>query len=294
MIFSNVHIWIDASRPQTLWAAVAPVVMGTALAFSDGLVHWPAALCALISAVLIQTGTNYSNDYYDYLKGTDNQDRIGPQRATQSGLVAPNVMRRAFIIAFSMAFFAGIFLIFRGGWPVLIIGILSILFGILYTGGPYPLGYHGLGDVFVLLFFGPVAVGGTYYVQTLELTNIAVYAGFSTGLLSVAILTVNNLRDSTTDQQSGKKTLTVRFGDTFARILYCGSVTTACLIPAVLVYFTGTHYYSLIAMGTPLFMLPSIRMMLNREAGVVLNKVLAATGKLLILYSIIFSAGWLI
>ena len=192
---SRLKIWITASRPKTLWAAFSPVIIGTAMAYGEGKVHWLSAFLAAVGAILIQIGTNFSNDYYDYFRGVDKKERLGPLRVTQAGLVKPETMKRATILIFSLAFISGLYLIYRGGWPVLIIGLLSILFGILYTAGPYPLGYNGLGDIFVLIFFGLVAVGGTYYVQALEINKLVLLAGLSPGLFSTAILTVNNLRD---------------------------------------------------------------------------------------------------
>ena len=294
MVSPTIKIWIEASRPKTLWAAVAPVTMGTALAQSDGMMYWPAAFFALLGAVLIQIGTNYANDYYDYLKGADSEGRLGPQRVTQAGLVKPEVMKRAFITTFALAFAAGIFLMLRGGLPIVAVGLLSIVFGILYTGGPYPLGYHGWGDIIVLIFFGPVAVGGTYYVQALELNEFVMLAGISPGLLSVAILTVNNLRDIDTDKKSGKKTLAVRCGKSFTQFQYIGTVLIACSVPLLLVGMTGEHYYSLAAIGAPFIFLRSILAVFNKNAGASLNKTLADTAKILIIFTMLFSAGWLV
>ena len=202
---SRVQIWIMAARPKTLWAAVAPVAMGIAMAADAGGMHIPAALAALFGAVMIQIGTNLANDYFDYRKGTDQPGRLGPTRVTQAGLVTPHAMRIAITVTFSLAVVAGAYLVWRGGWPIVAVGLLSILFGFLYTAGPYPLGYNGLGDIFVLIFFGPVAVGGTYYVQTLDINTAVLIAGLAPGLFSVAILTVNNLRDIGTDAEAGKK-----------------------------------------------------------------------------------------
>ncbi|MCH7783451.1 1,4-dihydroxy-2-naphthoate octaprenyltransferase, partial [candidate division KSB1 bacterium] len=185
---TKLNIWITASRPKTLWAAIAPVLIGTSMAAGDGMIHLPSALAALTAAVLIQIGANFANDYYDFQKGADNEQRIGPLRATQAGIVTPGAMKRAFILVFLLAFIMGIYLIWRGGLPIFVIGVVSILFGILYTGGPFPLGYLGLGDIAVLLFFGPVAVGGTYYVQALNINGLVIIAGFAPGLISGAIL----------------------------------------------------------------------------------------------------------
>ena len=157
--------WLIAIRPKTLGAAVAPVLIGTALAISDGMFHLLSCLLCFLASILIQIGTNFSNDYYDFLKGADTTERLGPKRVTQSGLLEPDAVKQLFIIVFGLAVLCGVFLVVRGGWPILLIGLLSIASGILYTGGPFPLAYHGFGDIFVLLFFGPIAVSGTYYAR---------------------------------------------------------------------------------------------------------------------------------
>ena len=187
--------WIMAFRPKTLSASIAPVFIGTAMAFGDGIQHFPTAIVCLFAALAIQIGTNIANDYYDFKKGADTKERIGPARVTQTGLIPPTTVKRAFIIAFSIAALLSIWLIARGGWPIALIGICAIASGIFYTAGPRPLGYMGLGDLFVLIFFGPVAVAGTYYVQSLEINMAVIFAGFAPGFISVAILTINNLRD---------------------------------------------------------------------------------------------------
>ena len=178
---STMEIWILAARPKTLWAAIAPVIIGTAIAYDSGAAAWLPALAALFGAVAIQIGTNLANDYFDYTKGTDAGNRLGPLRVTQAGLVKPKTMKLATVVAFLLASVAGAYLVWRGGWPILIIGVLSILSGVFYTAGPYPLGYNGLGDIFVLIFFGPVAVGGTYYVQTLSIDWTVLVAGLAPG-----------------------------------------------------------------------------------------------------------------
>jgi 1,4-dihydroxy-2-naphthoate octaprenyltransferase len=294
MQVSRIKIWITASRPKTLWAAFSPVIIGTAMAYGEGKVHWLSAFLAAVGAVLIQIGTNFSNDYYDYFRGVDKKERLGPLRVTQAGLVKPETMKRATILIFSLAFISGLYLIYRGGWPVLIIGLLSILFGILYTAGPYPLGYNGLGDIFVLIFFGLVAVGGTYYVQALEINKLVLLAGLSPGLFSTAILTVNNLRDIYTDKKAGKKTLAVRFGEDFARLEYLISVVIACLIPLILYFITGSHLYALAASLVFLAAIPPIRTVYEQKPGKIFNQVLATTGRLLFLYSLLFSIGWIL
>lgn len=291
---SKLKIWALAARPKTLWASISPVIIGTALAYEDGKAHWLSAFIALFGAVLIQIGTNFANDYFDHTRGADTQERLGPQRMTQAGLVTPFAMKIAFLIVFALAFISGLYLIWRCGWPIFIVGALSIIFGILYTAGPYPLGYKGLADLFVLIFFGPVAVGGTYYVQALEINPIVILAGFSPGLISTAILTVNNLRDIETDKKAGKLTLAVRFGETFARFEYLISLFIACLIPIGLWYLTGSHFYSIASVFIIIMAAPAIKTIFSHIDGPALNKVLADTGKLLLLYSALFSAGWII
>ncbi len=292
--FSGFRVWLLASRPKTLPAAISPVIIGTAMAFYDGRLHILSALLAAAGALLIQIGTNFANDYFDFFKGVDDKDRLGPLRATQAGLVDPQKMKRAFIIVFLSASLAGGYLVYRGGWPVVIIGALSILCGIAYTGGPYPLGYNGLGDLFVLIFFGPVAVGGTYYVQALEINRIVLLAGLAPGLLSVAILTVNNLRDIYTDKKAGKKTLPVRFGENFARWEYLLCLILSCLIIIPLILQTRAHFLSLSVFIILLPAVPSIKIIFKIKPGIIFNKVLAGTGQLLFIYSILFSIGWIL
>ncbi len=295
MTKQTIKIWFEASRPKTLWAAVAPVLIGSAMAYSDGKIHLLSACVALLGAMLIQIGTNFANDYFDFKKGVDTKDRLGPVRATGAGLVKPLNMRNAFILVFFMAFLVGIYLIDRAGWPIFVIGILSIIFGILYTGGPYPLGYNGLGDIFVLIFFGPVAVGGTYYVQALDITWPVVLAGLSPGLISTALLTVNNLRDIHTDRRAGKRTLAVRFGVLFTRMEYLIAILVAsCIVPLILLYMEPHHPYILAGLFVFLFALPSIKAVFLNEINAELNIVLGRTGKILLLYSIIFSLGWIL
>ncbi len=287
-------IWLQAARPKTLWAAVAPVLIGTVMAWSDNRFDGLIALLTFAATILIQIGTNFANDYYDFIKGADTGDRIGPQRITQSGLVEPRTTFIAFSLLFTLAFVCGLYLIYTGGWPILVIGILSIAFGILYTGGPYPLGYNGLGDLFVLIFFGPVAVAGTYYLQAHTITWPVFLAGFSPGLLSTALLTVNNLRDIHTDKKAGKRTLAVRFGAGFARWEYLFSVMLACTMPVFLLLLTRDHPFSLATLLILGIAIPMVRSVFSMEIGPGLNEILGKTGRLLFIYSVVFSIGWLI
>ncbi len=287
------NTWLLASRPKTLFAAISPVLIGTVMAVGDGKVHWPAALAALLGAIFIQIGTNFANDYADFFKGADTHERLGPTRATQAGMVTPTTMRNATILAFGLAVLVGIYLVWRGGVPIVAIGVLSILAGLLYTAGPYPLAYIGAADLFVLVFFGPVAVGGTYYVQALTITPTVLIVGLAPGLFSMAILTVNNLRDVEQDRAANKRTPVVRFGRVFARAEYLFCITLACLIP-VLLYTRGmAPAWSMLTLAVLIPALPALRSVFV-DQGRVLNKTLALTGQLLLLYSVVFGVGWLV
>jgi len=270
------------------------VVVGSAIAFEQGSAHWTSAVLAAVGALGIQIGTNLVNDYADFHRGADTDDRKGPTRVTQSGLLTPRTVLAGTAVAFGVALVAGIYLIARGGWPILLVGTLSIISGILYTAGPKPLGYLGLGDLFVLLFFGPVAVAGTHYVQALSLSWTAVIAGLGPGLLSVALLSVNNLRDVDEDSKAGKRTLAVRFGERFARWEYVTSVFAAALVPVGLFAWTGDHPWSMLAGVMLALAFPVFRQVLGGIHGAALNPLLGFTGRLSIIYSLVFSFTWLI
>lgn len=290
---SRLAVWVMASRPKTLWAAVGPVLMGSAMAYEVDGFHWLSALMAALGAIMIQIGTNFANDYFDFKKGADQGNRLGPTRVTQAGLVTPNAMKKAIIVAFAIALLIGCYLVWRGGWPIVGIGLFSILFGLLYTAGPYPLGYNGLGDIFVLIFFGPIAVGGTYYVQTLNIEPEILIMGLAPGLFSVAILTVNNLRDLSSDREAGKRTLAVRFGASFARWEYALSIIVASLLPLLLYMINGTHIYASSTILLLFVAAPSIKKVFSLIDAPELNDILASTGKMLLLYSLVFACGWL-
>lgn len=290
----TLETWIMAFRPKTLSASIAPVFIGTAMAFGDGIHHFPTALVCLLAAVAIQIGTNIANDYYDFKKGADTAERIGPTRVTQAGLIKPSTMRLAFIASFTIAALASILLVYRGGWPIAVIGILSIVSGIFYTAGPRPLGYMGLGDLFVLIFFGPVAVGGTYYAQSLEMNMAVLLAGFAPGFISVAILTINNLRDMRSDEKTGKHTLAVRFGRSFTISEYLFAIIIASLIPVFIYWLIEDHIAILACSALIIIAIPVIKTVCEKSDGPSLNKALAQTGKLLMVYSLIFSLGWVL
>lgn len=283
--------WLRAARPQTLAAALVPVMTGAALAYGDGLFRWDTSLVALFCAFGIQVGTNFANDYFDFIKGADTPDRIGFERATASGLIQPRQMRRAVIIVMLISFIAGLYLVWVGGWIILVVGLLSLLFGILYTGGPYPLGYNGLGDIFVFIFFGIVAVTATYYVNALHWSMDSLIASFPIGALCVNILVVNNLRDVEQDAVSGKRTLGVMFGENWLKAEYILMVAMAYLVPFFM-YF-GYGYPKTIflpALSLP-FAALLVRQILFNQDKRLLNKTLERTSQLMILYGVLFAAG---
>ena len=264
------------------------------MAFEAEKGHLFSALAALLGALLIQIGTNLSNDYFDFVKGADTEERLGPARATQAGWIRPEIILRSSLLVFAAAVIIGIFLVLRGGWPIVLIGIASVICGILYTGGPYPLAYLGLGEIFVVIFFGPVATLGTYYVQALEFSKEVFIAGLAPGLLSTALIAVNNLRDIPTDIKARKRTLAVRFGYRFARIEYTLCILGGLFIPLFLVVMLKDHWFSLIASFALIPAFFPIRDVVSGISGEMLNETLAKTGKVLLIFSILFSAGWLI
>ena len=285
-------VWLMAARPKTLPAGIVPVVVAGAIAYGDGGFHAWSFLAALFGSIMIQVGANYANDLFDFMKRTDTSERIGPIRVTQAGLATPRQTAIAAIIVFSLAAAAGLFLVYRGGWPIAIIGLASIACGILYTAGPVALGYIGVADIFVLIFFGPVALAGTYYVQTLHMSWEIILAGVPFGMISTAILTVNNLRDAESDRRGGKKTLAVRFGRTFARFEYLLMLLGAAAL-AVIIALGVKRTLLLLSIVYLLPAVPVMKDVFTTTDGEKLNGALAATGRLLIIYGLLFGAGWL-
>ena len=286
----NLSAWILAARPKTLLASFCPVAIGTSMALLDGQFHLPALAAAFTGAVTIQIGTNYCNDYFDYFQGADTEDRKGPTRAVQAGLISPRAMLVGTVLMFAIAAVATLYLVYRAGWPFLVIGATSILFGVLYTAGRYSLAYVGLGDPFVLLFFGPVAVTGTYYVQSLKFSWPVVVAGLAPGLLATGLLVVNNLRDIDEDRAANKRTLAVRFGKRFSRVQYTACVMIAALIPLVLCYQFQLPSRVLAA---SLVALPGYLVIRRvwKSDGRHLKSSLGMTAGLLLLYTVLFCAG---
>tara|TARA_Y100000994_G_scaffold63243_1_gene51420 strand:- start:2857 stop:3723 length:867 start_codon:yes stop_codon:yes gene_type:complete len=282
--------WVIASRPKTMTAAIAPVLLGSALAYYEGAFDIITFFVILITACLIQIGTNLTNDLFDYIKGADNNDRLGPKRAMQAGLILEPEMKRAIFIVFSLSICFGFYLALLGGWIIVGIGLLSILFAILYTGGPYPLAYNGLGDIFVFIFFGLIAVSGTYYLYTDYFSINSFILGSSAGCLATAILVVNNLRDVDNDKEYGKNTLAVYFGKKFTQFEYLLLMIIVYTIPIYISIDLGNKASIYIVY----FTLPiCIRLIIDvfYKKNSMLNETLEATAKLLLLYSLLFSFG---
>jgi 1,4-dihydroxy-2-naphthoate octaprenyltransferase len=293
---SSVRIWLMAARPRTLPAAVAPVLVGTALAATEDQFHWLRFVMAMLGALFIQVGTNLSNDYSDARRGADTEDRLGPVRVTAGGLVPPRQVLVATYVAFGLAVLAGAYLIATAGWELLLVGAASILAGVLYTGGPKPYGYEGLGEVFVFLFFGLVAVGGSYFAQTEQMEWEALALSVPVGLLAAALLVVNNVRDLETDRRAGKRTLAVRLGRPRARTLYAAMVYLAFVIAQV-PWIVGSDelspWLALPLVAIPLAA-PVVRIVRSRTDGPSLNAALGRTGMLQLVFCVLLSAGILL
>jgi len=290
---SPLHIWLMAARPRTLPAAVAPVLVGTSLAATEGAFEVLTFVAAMLGAVFIQIGTNLSNDYSDARRGADTEDRLGPVRVTAGGLVPPRQVLVATYVAFGLAVLAGAYLIATAGWELLLVGAASILAGVLYTGGPRPYGYEGLGEVFVFLFFGVVAVAGSYFAQVERLTWEAFVLAVPVGLLASAILVVNNVRDLETDRRAGKRTLAVRLGRPRARTLYAAMVLGAFACAPV-PWLAGSDELSawlLLPSGALPLAFPVARTVRTRTDGPSLNRALAGTGMLQLVFCTLLSAG---
>lgn len=280
-----IRAWVLASRPKTLAAAVSPVIIGTGLALAETRrIDWRWVACALFGAIFIQIGTNFVNDALDFKKGADTTERLGPLRVTQAGLLTAEAVLRGAVICFAIAALFGVPLIVRGGWPLLIIGLASIAAAYAYTGGPYPLAYHGLGELFVMIFFGLIAVGGTFYVLTLHYTVSAFLAGVAAGSLSIVLLAINNLRDIVSDRASNKRTVAVRIGERGAR----AEIAIAILLPYLMAALIGPKYL-LVLLSLPLALL--LLRAVFRSSGAALNRCLAMAGALQWAFSLLFLIG---
>ena len=298
------NLWIEAARPQTLIASISPVLLGTIIgldahqlpyylnqytSFPRQGFHPLIFLSSLLFALCIQIGTNFANDYIDFMKGADTLDRKGPRRLVQSGLISINKMRKATIGVFVVAGIIGAYLTIVGGWQVGILALCAIIFGYIYTGGPFPLGYLGLGDLFVLIFFGPVAVASVSFLQTGLISKVAIFAGFGPGLISTALIAMNNVRDISGDTHVNKKTLPVRFGKKFGiwEIIIC--LIGSCLVPIFLGVFLKNYFFSLISITNFIFVFPIIRSILKEDK---LSPLFPRIGKMFIFYTLLFTLSW--
>ena len=289
---SHLRLWLLAARPRTLPAAVAPVLVGTALAGSEDVFRALPFVAALIGSIFIQIGTTLSNDYSDARRGADTEDRLGPVRVTAGGLMPPRRVLIGTYIAFGVAVAAGLYLAAVAGWELLLVGVASILAGVLYTGGPRPYGYEGLGEFFVFFFFGVVAVVGSYFVQTEELRWEAFALGVPVGLLAAAILVVNNVRDVDTDRRAGKRTRAVKLGRERARLLFTAMIVTSFVVPPLLV--PALSPWVLLALLALPLAPPLIRTVATRTDGPALNAALGGAGRLLAAYSLLLAVGVLL
>lgn len=285
--------WWLAARPKTLPAAIAPVIAGSAVALHEGGFYLPAALAALITALLLQIAANFANDAIDFKKGTDTSDRTGPMRVTAGGILSPDAVIRATVMILVLAAISGLYLVWRGGWPFLLLGVAAIVCAVAYTGGPFPISYLGLGEVFVFIFFGFVAVAGTAYVQTLHLTWLALGVSVPLGVLAVGILIINNLRDIPTDTAAGKRTLAVRMGTRNTQYEY-GAMLLIAMEAPLSFYFAGWLNWSwaLTILAWPVFY--RLWVSATTQTGPALNALLGNTGKALLLYSVLLSLALVI
>ena len=293
----NINAWWTACRPNTLIISIAPVLLGLSLAINnDKFNSFLVAILTLLAAMLIQIGTNLINDLYDFISGADTEDRLGPIRATQSGLLSKKQVKRGAFFCFLLSLLIGVYLVYVGGLPILIIGLLSLISGYCYTAGPYPLAYNGLGDIFVFIFFGLIAVPGTYYLQSNELFNInSILVGASIGFLAVAVLCVNNIRDVESDRKVNKKTLVVRFGINNITILYDIMIISSYL--SILIFIFRDGIYNHLGVLLLLLSLPiAIKLIIDihKMTGKELNLILYRTALLIRTFSILLIIGILV
>ncbi|GMR12569.1 MAG: 1,4-dihydroxy-2-naphthoate polyprenyltransferase [Gemmatimonadota bacterium] len=288
----RLFVWMLAIRPRTLSAAAAPVLVGTGFAAGRGVLLVLPATAALIGALLIQITTNLANDYYDFVRGGDTEKRVGPVRVTQAGLIAPASVRNGMFVTLGLALAVGVYLVWIGGWPVVVIGLASLACAVAYTGGPFPLAYHGLGDVFVFVFFGLVAVGGTYWVQALDFPADLLLAGAGVGALNTAILVANNLRDMESDAAVGKRTLAVRMGRTGSRIQYIGLVAGAFMVPLLGVALAGWPRTALLALASGVYVIGPMSLIMTTDEPSELIPALGGTARLVAAYGALLALGF--
>jgi len=286
-----VSLWIQAARPKTLSGAAAPVFVGAGLAEAHGTLALLPVVAAFAGAILIQIGTNLANDYYDFMRGGDTPNRVGPVRVTQAGLIPAEHVWRGMVVVLAAAVVVGVYLVFVGGWPIVWIGLASLLCAVAYTGGPFPLAYHGLGDPFVFVFFGLIAVGGTYWVQALAFPGDVLVAGVGVGALNTAILVANNLRDLETDATAGKRTLAVRFGRNGSRAEYAVLMAVGFVAPVLGVGLYQWPPAALIALAAGAASVSPVTLVMTRDDPRELIPALAGTARVVGLYGVLLAAG---
>ncbi len=287
---SKAQLWWLAIRPKTLPAAVGPIVVGTAVAIANDHFLLLPALGCLLGAMLLQIGVNLANDYFDFKNKVDSDERKGPVRVTQSGLIPPEQVKAGMTISLTLAGLVFVYLAYVGGWPIVLVGFFSVLAALGYSGGPFPLASNGLGELFVFIFFGLVAVGGTYYIQAKTLSPMAILAAIPPGLLITAIMVVNNLRDIETDKKAGKRTLAVMLGRDKTIFEYKLLIWLSYLIPVIMLIFRLADWFILL----PILTLPMARSLIKTitsEQSEQLNKLLASTARLSLVFSLLFSLG---
>jgi 1,4-dihydroxy-2-naphthoate octaprenyltransferase len=284
-------VWIQAARPKTLSAAAAPVLVGAGLAHAHGAFALLPVVAAFLGAILIQIGTNLANDYYDFMRGGDSPQRVGPVRVTQAGLIPAAHVWRGMVAVLTAAALVGVYLVFVGGWPIVWIGLASLVCAVAYTGGPYPLAYHGLGDPFVFLFFGLIAVGGTYWVQALLIPGDVLLAGAGMGALSTAILVANNVRDLVSDTVVGKRTLAVRLGRNGSRVEYVLLISGGLIVPVLGVAVYEWPVAALVALAAGAVAVPPLVLMMTKDEPRELIPALAGTARVVGVYGLLLAAG---
>ena len=285
-----------AIRPKTLSASIAPVLVGSSIAFNSSHFNMQIFFLTFFSAIFIQIGTNFANDVYDFINGADNDERIGPTRAVQANLISVRAMKYLTIISFSLSVICGLPLVIQGGYPILLVGILSIISGYAYTGGPYPLGYNGWGDIFVFIFFGPIAVCGTFFLQLGYLSVESIISGIIMGCLSVTLLCINNIRDVETDRNVGKRTIAVRFGVMFVKILFISLFLISYLLLAYLSfnlsYLNTNVFFLLLIITVPLCIKLNFDVFKLKSHS--LNRLLSNVSVFIIIFSLLFILSILI
>lgn len=284
-------LWIQASRPKTLMAIISPVLIGTTLALSDGFFEPLLFFLTLCTGLGIQITTNLANDYYDWVKGADTEKRVGPTRATAAGLITPDRMKRAIVLMCVVTAALGLYLILKGGVIFALLLAIALLLSVLYTAGPFPISYLGLGDLFVLVFYGPVAVSATHYLQTHTLTTESLIVGLAPSSLATAILVANNLRDVETDTTAKKKTLLVRFGRTFGKWEYTGLVLGAIALPLI---YLREHPFAFLSAGSILLAIPLIAQVFKSSRPHDFIPLLPKTAQLMFFYTFLFCIGWML